>query len=124
MTWSSTSRSDAKRVPFQRRSNIPKKEVRLVLARARLQSLLNEQDDSAEHSKRIGVAQKKIRSLENALKRQQLPSDFSEKLIEFVRDFEADGKGAMTSLSCSSSSWGEELSCTAYDIIEWYWDGA
>jgi hypothetical protein len=40
--------------------------------------------------------QKKIRSLENALKRQQLPRDFSSRLEEFVCAYSSKENGDMT----------------------------
>ena len=91
-----TERHPSKRASCQRRANREKRAIQLITTRAHLQSLLNEQDASSEHATKINDAQKKLRSLENALKRQELPADFSQRLEEFVGSFESENKGNIT----------------------------
>ena len=77
-------------------SECRKKRIQLVTARAQLQLLLNENDASAEHATKINDAQKKLRSLENTLKRGQLPPDFSQRLEKFVQGYVSGDKGNIT----------------------------
>lgn len=93
-----TERHPAKRASCQRRAVSEKNEIELVVKRNELQSLLNTPDDTIEHGTKIAATQKKIVTLENALKRERLPADFSEKCGAFVSGHykNSDGKGALT----------------------------
>ena len=90
-------RHHSKRVSCKRRAEAEKQNIRLIIARAELQSLLSTQDDTSpiERANLIAAMQKKIRGLENALKR-QLPTDFDQKLKAFVDGYKSEEKGNIT----------------------------
>jgi len=55
--------------------------------------VLNNPDDSSQQAQKIEDMQKKIRGLENTLKRRQLPPDFSQSCRAFVSGYNSDKKG-------------------------------
>ena len=91
-----TKRDSSKRASCQQQAAAEKRELQLIISRNELQLLLNTSDDSAEHAAKISNSQKKIVGLENALKRQQLPSAFVDKCSKFVSGYNSYGKGKVT----------------------------
>lgn len=64
-----------------------------IPARAHFKSLLDEPYDIVQHSTNVSEAKKMTGSPENALTRQQLPADFSEKLTTSVFIYDSDDNG-------------------------------
>ena len=78
-------------------ANAKKQEIKLIVARSQLQSLLNAQDDSSEceHMSKINDVQRQICSLENAMK-QGLPPNFSQNIQAVVAGFILEGRSDVT----------------------------
>jgi hypothetical protein len=90
-----TERHPSKRASCQRRAQYEKKKIQVITARAKLQSMLGG-SGNVENATTICEAQKKIKSLESAVKRQQLPSCFSSKLEDFVSTFSPGEEGVIS----------------------------
>jgi hypothetical protein len=73
----------SKRASCERKGEAEKTSIELIVARTQLQSLLNGHNNTSEGAKRVYDLQKKIRGLENYLKR-RLPSNFNQSLKDFV----------------------------------------
>ena len=87
-----TERHPSKRASCKRQAEKERQQIDLLIARTQLHSLLSVQSDSADHTTSIHKLQKRIRKLENALKR-RLPSNFCEKLQDFIAGYDSEGKG-------------------------------
>jgi 5'-3' exonuclease len=85
----------SKRATCERRANAEKDSIKLLVARTKLHALLNDGDNTVEGSKRVHDLQRKIRGLENSLKR-RLPSNFNESLKNLVDGYDSNGKGEIS----------------------------
>jgi hypothetical protein len=88
-------RHPSKRATCKRKGDAERDSIQLLVARSSLQSLLDDGENSAEGAKKVHDLQKKIRGLENSLKR-KLPSNFDQNLQDFVDGYKPEGKGIIS----------------------------
>jgi hypothetical protein len=95
-----TNRHSSKRASCRRRANAEKDAIKLIVAKAQLQSQLRFSNEKDTETRAL---QKQIQSLEKASKR-QLPPTFAANLQDFVARYDSDGKGEVSIIERSGQS--------------------